>query len=137
MVLNGIARRRWADERGLLATPVLFVVWCGLLVAIAVVDVGAYLVAAARAQGAADATALAVVGLEVEPAVAPPAQMARWVAGRNRAELERCLCRIGSGRAEVAVSVPVDGLFVPRVTGAQRVTATAQAELATPATPGS
>ncbi len=127
---------RLRAEEGLLATPVLFVLWAGLLVAIAVVDVGAYLVAAARAQGAADAVALAAVGLEVEPALAPPLQVARAVARRNRAEVESCDCRVGAGRVEVEVSVAVDGLFIPRVTGAQRVTASARAELA-PAGPSS
>jgi hypothetical protein len=130
-----LPRDPWRDERGLLATPVLFVVWCGLLVAIAAIDVGAYLVAAARAQGAADAAALAVVGLDVEPAGAPPLQVARAVSRRNRAEVESCDCRVGAGRAEVTVSVAVGGLFVPRVTGAQRVTATAAAQLAAPAGP--
>jgi hypothetical protein len=126
----------------MLATPVLFVVWSGLLVAIAVIDVGAYLVAAGRAQAAADAAALAAVSLDVEPATTPPVLAARTVAQRNRGELESCTCRLGSGRAEVRVSVAVHGLFIPRVTGAQRVTATARAELAAaapirgPPTPG-
>jgi hypothetical protein len=124
------AGTRFGDEDGLLATPVLFVVWCGLLVAIAVIDVGAYLVAAGRAQAAADAAALAAVSLDVEPASTPPLQAARTVAHRNRGDLESCTCRLGSGRSEVQVSVAVHGLFIPRVTGAQRVTATARAELA-------
>jgi hypothetical protein len=117
-----------AGDSGLLATPVLFVVWCSLLVAIAVVDVGAYLVAASRAQGAADAAALAAVAADLaQPA--PPHVVARSVAGRNRARVEACRCRAGDPRVEVEVSVPVGGLFVARVTGAQRVTATAEAEL--------
>lgn len=124
------APRPWRSEDGLLATPVLFVIWCGLLVAIAVIDVGAYLVAATRAQSAADASALAAVGLDLERGSVAPLQAARTVAVRNGGEIEACVCRIGSGRAEVTVSVPVHGLFVPRVTGARRVTATADAALA-------
>lgn len=124
--MTGLSRR-WRDECGLLATPVLFVVWCGLLVAVALIDVGAYLVAASRAQGAADAAALAAVAADLtQPA--PPHIVARSVAGRNRARVERCDCRAGSGTAEVEVSVPVGGLFIARV-GAQRVTATAEAQL--------
>lgn len=111
----------------MLATPVLFVVWCSLLVAVAVIDVGAYLVAASRAQGAADAAALAAVAADLaQPA--PPHIVARSVAGRNRARVESCDCRAGQGHVEVEVSVPVGGLFIARV-GAQRVTATAEAEL--------
>lgn len=121
-------RRDWHDKAGLLATPVLFVVWWSLLLAVALIDVGSYLVAASRAQGAADAAALAAVAADLaDPA--PPHVVARSVAGRNRARVESCTCRAGSGRVEVAVSVPVGGLFVARVVGAQRVTATAEAEL--------
>lgn len=127
--------RRWRDdESGALATPVLVVVWCGLCLAIAVVDVGAYLVAASRAQGAADAAALAAVAADLaQPA--PPHIVARSVAGRNRARVESCDCRAGSGRVEVEVSVPVGGLLISRV-GMQRVTASAEARLVDdPSTP--
>ncbi|WP_211262258.1 pilus assembly protein TadG-related protein [Nitriliruptor alkaliphilus] len=120
--------RRWqGDESGALATPVLLLVWCGLCLAIVVVDVGAYLVAASRAQGAADAAALAAVAADLaQPA--PPHIVARSVAGRNRARVESCHCRAGSGRVEVEVSVPVGGVVISRV-GMQRVTASAEAEL--------
>ena len=123
-----MTRARLPAEDGLLATPVLFVVWAALLVAVAVIDVGAYLVAASRAQGAADAAALAAVAADLaDPA--PPHIVARSIAGRNRARVESCDCRAGRGRVEVEVSVPVGGLFIARVTGARRVTATAEAEL--------
>lgn len=122
------AREAWHAESGLLATPVLLVVWCSLMIAVAVIDVGAYLVAASRAQGAADAAALAAVAADLaDPA--PPLTVARSVAGRNRARVESCSCQAGRGHVEVAVSVEVGGLFIARVTGAQRVTATAEAEL--------
>lgn len=123
-----MTRHRWREEDGLLATPVLFVVWAALLVAVAVIDVGAYLVAASRAQGAADAAALAAVAADLaQPA--PPHIVARSVAGRNDARVESCDCRAGQDHVEVAVSVRVGGLFIARVTGVQRVTASAEAEL--------
>jgi Flp pilus assembly protein TadG len=119
--------RRWHDESGTLATPVLVLVWCGLCLAIALVDVGAYLVAASRAQGAADAAALAAVASDLaQPA--PPHIVARSVAGRNRARVESCACRAGTGHVEVAVSVPVGGVIISRI-GMQRVTASAEARL--------
>jgi hypothetical protein len=116
----------------MLATPVLYLVWVGLLLGIAVIDVGAYLVAAAHAQGAADAAALAAVGVEVEPGPVAPHQAAETTASRNDAELEACTCRSGGARAEVEVSVDVPGLLVPQIAGMQRVTAAAEAELAEP-----
>ncbi len=118
----------WRDEDGLVATPALLLVWLGLLLGVAVVDVGSYLVAASRAQGAADAAALAAVAADLA-APAPPAIVARSVAGRGGAYVESCDCRAGSPQVEVTVSVPVGGLFIARVTGAQRVTATAAATL--------
>jgi Flp pilus assembly protein TadG len=116
------------DDSGLLATPVLFVVWSALLIAVVVIDIGAYLVAASRAQGAADAAALAAVAADVvEPA--PPHVVASSIAGRNRARVESCTCRAGTGHVVVTVSVEVGGLVIARLAGAQRIAATAEARL--------
>jgi hypothetical protein len=109
------------------ATPVLLLLWWGLLLGVASIDVGGYLVAAARAQHAADAAALAAVGVTGDGPGPVPA--ARTIAERNDGRLERCDCTAGRTPVSVAVSVPVPGIFVPRVAGAQRVTATADATL--------
>jgi Flp pilus assembly protein TadG len=124
--------RRPDGEAGVVATPALLLLWVGLLLGVVLVDVGSYLLAATRAQGAADAAALAAVSVDVDGGIAPPLQAARAVTGRNGAELERCDCRAGRAGAEVAVSVEVGGLFIARVTGMQRVEATATAELTDP-----
>ena len=108
--------------------PSVLTVWAGLLLAIALIDVAAYLTAAGRAQGAADAAALAA--LAEEDVTRPGRPAAARVAGLNGARLEDCACAPGQERASVRASVPVDGLFIPRVVGRQRVTATADAQLA-------
>lgn len=128
-----MSSRAPTGEDGLVATPTLLVLWVGLLLTIVVIDVGGYLVAATRAQAAADAAALAAVSADLERA--PPRDAAASVAARNGARLERCGCRAGAGRAEVEASVPVPGLFVARVTGMQRVTAVAAARLEGPSVP--
>jgi hypothetical protein len=111
-----------------MALPLLVLVWISILLTVALIDVGAYLVAASRAQGAADAAALAAVAADlVEPA--PPIVVARSVAGRNGARVEACDCRAGGHQVTVTVSVPVGGLFIARHEGAQRVTASADAQL--------
>lgn len=120
------------DQRGFVAPPAILLVWVGLLLAITVVDVGGYLVAAGRAQSAADAAALAAVAADLSGD--DPATAARMVAEANDARLEDCAC--GSRRARVAVSVEVPGGFVPRLVGARRVRAEAEAETRTVPIPG-
>ena len=105
-----------------LALPLL--VWTTLVGTIVVVDITAYLVAAARAQQLADATVLAAVS----PGVRGPRAVAAELAAAGGGFLETCDCPDGSGRAEVVVSVAVPGLMVPAL-GAGRVEASASAEL--------
>lgn len=134
-VVVPMVTRRLRDETGAVAVPSLGVLLWAIALAGALVDIGGYLLAAARAQSTADAAALAAVSVDVEPGVAPARGAAAWVVTRAGAELESCTCVDGSGHAEVTVSVPVPGVFVPRF-GMQRVTATAEAELTTrPVTP--
>lgn len=122
---------RWG-EHGTATVVVPFVLWIATLVAIVTIDVGAYLVAASRAQALADAAALAAVSADVvgSRGGAPPAE-ARRISVVGGGRLERCDCRRGSERATVAVSVPVPGLIIPSL-GASRVTAEASAVLAPP-----
>lgn len=116
------------NEDGSLAMPLLVVVWVAFGLTVALIDIGAYLVAASRAQGSADAAALAAIAADLA-APAPATIVARSVAGRDGARVEACDCRAGAARVEVTVSVPVGGLFIARIGGAQRVTATAEAQL--------
>lgn len=102
--------------------------WVATLVAIAVIDVGAYLVAAARAQHAADAAALAAVGAADSQRREPPRQAAERVTGAVGARLESCLCVPGATVASVQVSVAVPGLVIPRLLDG-RVEARARAVL--------
>lgn len=119
---------RWRGEDGFLLTAAPAAMMVAIVLTVALVDIGSYLVAAARAQGLADAAALAAVSVEVDRGTVPPRQVAAALVRRGAGELEACDCRAGSGRVEVAVSVPVDGILVPRLV-VQRVTADAAAEL--------
>jgi hypothetical protein len=108
-----------------LVLPLLL--WTTLIAAVVVVDLTAYLVAAARAQQLADASALSAVS----PGVRGPRMDAEELVAAGGGFLEACDCPEGSGRAAVVVSVPVPGLIVPAL-GAGRVEATAGAELVWP-----
>jgi len=108
------------------------VIWVATLVAIVIIDVGAYLVAAARGQSLADASALAAVSADATAThMSLPLREATRVAVAGRGRLEACDCRSGSQRATVTVSVEVPGLVLPRL-GARRVEATASSVLAPP-----
>lgn len=114
---------RSSDRELGMATLVLpMLVWLATLCAIAVIDVGAYLVAAARAQSLADHTALAAASsLGGEQ----PIRSADAVAVRGGGQLEVCDCD-DAAQVSVRVSVPVPGLVIPRL-GAARVVADATA----------
>jgi|GEM_PF-1113091 len=113
-----------------LAFPMLL--WIAGLVAIVTLDIGAYLVAASRAQALADAAALAAVSADAPTARGgTPVREADRVVQRGRGWLEVCDCRAGSERATVTVSVAVPGLVLPTL-GASRVAADASAVLAPP-----
>jgi len=118
------------DERGMATVVLPLLVWFAALVAIGLVDVAGYLVAASRAQALADAAALAAVAADavVDPARTPSGEAER-VTAAGGGELERCAC--ARGRADTLVSMPVSGLFLPKV-GATRVRAGARAALAPP-----
>jgi hypothetical protein len=110
---------------GTLSLPL--VLWTAVLAAVVILDLSGYLVAAARAQALADASALAAVADDVRGARAA----AERVAEAGGGSLEHCDCPAGAGRAQVVVSVAVPGLVVPSL-GATRVEATASAELVPP-----
>lgn len=119
---------RWRAEDGFLLTAAPAAMMVSIVLTIALVDIGSYLVAASRAQGLADAAALAAVSADLDRGAGPPRQVAIGVTRLGRGELESCDCRAGTGSAEVTVSVPVEGILMPRLV-IPRVTAEASAEL--------
>lgn len=127
--MSGRASFRGQHGAATLVLPLL--VWFATLVAIGLVDVTGYLLAASRAQALADAAALAAVSADavVDPDRTPQGDAERIVAAGGGA-LERCAC--ARGRADTIVSLPVSGVFLPSI-GATRVRAGARAALAPPA----
>jgi hypothetical protein len=103
--------------------------WTAIVATVVVLDLTAYLVAAARAQQLADAAALAAVSADVRGPRAAAADLAEAGGGF----LVACDCS-DTGRAEVIVGVLVPGLVVPTL-GAGRVEATAAAGLVRPVSP--
>lgn len=111
-----------------MATLILpLVLWTTLLAGVVMIDLSAYLVAAARAQQVADSAALAAVS----DAVRGPRVAAERVASAGAGSLTACDCPDGTGRATVIVSVEVPGILIPRL-GASRVSATSSAVLTEP-----
>jgi Flp pilus assembly protein TadG len=119
-----------SDGFATVALPMLL--WIGTLAAIAVIDLGAYLTGAARAQALADAVALAAVSADLDGARSrSPIREADRVAVAGGGQLEACTCTSGAGRAAVRVSVAVPGIVLPSL-GAGRVGADAAAALVDP-----
>ena len=114
-------------ERGTATVVLPMLVWLATLVALFAIDLGAYLVAASRAQALADAAVLAAVGAAVDGGPRTPTTSAARVVAAGGGRLERCDCG-GGTRSGVVVSVPVPGLLVPSL-GASRVSARAEARL--------
>lgn len=103
---------RCSDERGsvtILAVAVLAVL---AVLAMGLADLGRVLLAAGRAQTAADAAALAAAQSLAFPSELEPEPAARLLAERNGAELASCACEPGTFEARVEVRVPVGGLFL-------------------------
>ncbi len=125
---GGVAPRL-ADADGVATLVLPMLLWVAGLVAVVGIDLGAFLVAAARAQQLADAAALAAVSVDATlgPRGNPTAEATR-VAAAGGGELDDCRCSRRDGTAAVTVSVPVPGLVLPSL-GARRVAADAQAVL--------
>ncbi|TVR37321.1 MAG: hypothetical protein EA388_01875 [Nitriliruptor sp.] len=123
---------RGQGEQGTASLILPMVLWVATLVAIVIIDIGAYLVAAARAQSLADAAALAAVSADAPTSTGQiPYTEAERVTRAGDGQLVECRCLPGRERATVTVSVPVPGLVIPTL-GASRVTAEAAAVLAPP-----
>ena len=123
------------DETGIATIVLPMVLWVATLVAVVIIDIGAYLVAASRAQALADAAALAAVSADVGTFTTHmPREEAARVVHAGDGALEACVCVPRREHASVEVSVPVPGLVIPTL-GASRVTASAEAILAPPPQP--
>lgn len=120
------------DEDGQASLVLPLILWIAAVAAIVTIDVGAYLVAAARAQTLADGAALAAVSADAPGLrLAVPRREAGRVVDAGSGILEVCHCPRGHERATVTVSVDVPGIVLPTL-GASRVTAEAAAVLAPP-----
>lgn len=120
--------RRPGPDAGTAAFGLLGLLTGVLVVAlVVVVDLGAYLLAAHRAQAAADAGALAAATAAHPDHPGDPTVRAREAILGTDAVLVRCDCPRGArSTVEVTVRHPVGGLVVPRV-WASTVDATAHA----------
>lgn len=121
------------DDGGgaILLVGVVLAVAAGL--GVLVVDLTAYLLAAGRAQAAADAAARAAVAI-TDPRGRVDGDAladATTIVNAHGADLRSCDCGDGTDRVTVEVAVLVPGLVVPRF-AAREVTATSAARLAPP-----
>lgn len=114
----------------LTGTSLIFLV----LALIVTLDVGAYLLAARRAQAAADAAALAAASYANPRGwrSGDPILVARDVAARAGGRLVRCQCIVGDdGPVRVEVKFPVPAILLTRY-AARSVQATSHATLVPP-----
>jgi secretion/DNA translocation related TadE-like protein len=123
-------RARAGHARGSISLVALAggLVLCTL--ALGAADLGAMLLARARAQTAADAAALAAIAQQAAALTdgTQPEDAARDAAERNGATLARCECEPGTARATVDVTVRPHLVFV-RAWFGREVRASAAAEL--------
>ncbi len=112
-------------ERGSVSVVAAAVIALVMVLALGSADVARVLMAAARAQSAADSAALAAAQELAVPSGAEPADMAAEYAGRNGASLVACACPKGGLEATVEVSVDVGPMLL--FSGGRRVSADARA----------
>ena len=104
--------RRADGERGsasVLAAGILVAV---MVLALGAADLARVLVAAAKAQTAADAAALAAAQSLAIPSDVDAPQAADDLAARNGGRLRSCACEQGTFEARVEVEAPVGRLFL-------------------------
>ncbi len=106
------ARSRGSGERGSASLVTAAVLVAVMILGLGAADVARVLVAAARAQTAADASALASAQSLAFPTELEPAAAAETLARLNGARLRSCTCEPPSFEARVAVEVPVGPLFL-------------------------
>ncbi len=100
------------------------------LLALVALDLGAYVLAAARAQTAADAVALATIQVADTRGggTGTPTGEAERIAAANGVRLDACACPPGATEVTVQVSAPVRAIAATRF-GPRRVTAVATSRL--------
>jgi secretion/DNA translocation related TadE-like protein len=110
------ARRR---ESGNASVAVLAGVAMVMVFLAALADLSVFVLARARAQTAADASALAAAGELIPGSGNDPVGQASKFARLNGASLVRCMCRGSDSSVEVEVAVPVHFLFLKTLEGSQ------------------
>jgi secretion/DNA translocation related TadE-like protein len=117
-------------ERGSSSVVAAAIMMMVVVMALATADVARALAAVSRAQGAADAAALAAAQQMVEPTGDSPSAVADRFAQANGAQLVQCDCTPGGSQAVVTVRVEISGLLLLR--SGRSTTATARAVLDLP-----
>lgn len=107
-----MSRTRAAEERGSASLVVAAILVAVMVLALGAADLARVLVAASRAQTAADASALAAAQTLVVPDDSTPLDQASAFAARNGARLRSCACDPGTFEARVDVEVDVGRLFL-------------------------
>jgi secretion/DNA translocation related TadE-like protein len=101
-----------STQRGSVTLVAAAMMAMALTFALGLADVARVLIAAARAQTAADASALAAAQELAVPTGHDPSAVAAEYADDNAAELIDCQCRVGSYEAVVTASVEVGPLLL-------------------------
>ncbi len=101
-----------SSDRGSVSVIAAGVLVAVMVLALGAADVARVLVAASRAQTAADAAALAAAQGLVAPTGVEPSVSAGELAARNGARIRSCVCGAGTLEARVEVEMPVGPLFL-------------------------
>ena len=100
------------EQDGSVSVIVAAIVAAMVILALGAADLARVLVAASRAQTAADAASLAAAQELALPSDRTPQEIAAEYAARNDAEVARCACEEGSLEATVDVVMPVGPLLL-------------------------
>lgn len=103
-----------------------------MVFALGLTDLAVFVLARTRAQTAADSAALAAAAELIPGLGTEPEGKAREYAEANGAKLVSCHCSLGSGVAEVSVSVPVK-MTMSGLSDIKQVRARSRAEVVSPA----
>lgn len=101
-----------AGERGSVSLVAVAIIAAATILALGAADLARVLVAASRAQTAADASALAAAQELAIPSGRDPAEVAAEYALRNGGELLGCSCARGTFEAVVQVGVDTGSLLL-------------------------
>lgn len=104
--------RRADSERGSVSVIAAAILLATMVLALGAADLARVLVAASRAQTAADAGALAAGQSLAFPGDADPTAAAADLVARNGARLRSCACEPGTFEARVEVEMAVGRLFL-------------------------